>query len=99
MKARAGTSWPLFAFLAGKCRFLASGFGFRPTAFGLQSYSSPDLINTPLQRGVVRARGQATVSTVSWLAWSDRAINDPSGLSITDQEATHLLAERSEHRW
>ena len=36
--------------------------------------SSPDLINTPLQRGVVRVRWLETVSTVSWLAWSERAI-------------------------
>ena len=49
-------------------------FGLRPSGFGLQSYSRPDLINTPLQRGVVRARWQETVSTVSWLAWPERAM-------------------------
>ena len=59
-------------------RFRTSDFGIRPSFglrssdFGLQSYSRPDLINTPLQRGVVRARWQETVLTVSWLAWPER---------------------------
>ena len=34
-------------------------------AVSLALAASPDLINTPLQRGVVRARWQETVSTVS----------------------------------
>ena len=42
--------------------------------------SGADLINTPLQRGVVRARWQETVSTVSWLALPERAIRGAQSL-------------------
>ena len=55
----------------------ALGFGLRISALGFLSAfgfrASGFKANTPLQRGVVRARWQETVSTVSWLALSDRA--------------------------
>ena len=62
--------------------------------------SSPDLINTPLQRGAVRVRWQETVLTVSWLRCRNGAFNDPSCLNIADQEA-HLSSWWSDtsDRW
>ena len=63
----------------------ALGFGLRISVLGLQSDSSSDLINTPLQRGVVRARdGRKPFQRFPGL----RGRNGPLA-DIADQEAPH----------
>ena len=72
--------------------------------------SGADLINTPLQRGVVRARdGRKPFQRFPGLRYRNGPFNDPSCRYISHQESPHrkksfgeelkLLVDRYEHRW